>query len=269
MQSFWASEFAHPRQRRYEARRVRDVLKAFDFEKDVPNLLGKNQERTGERRLTFETFHDYFPTFPYVLEAQSFFNTDPDDNKYTRLSAWLTQFHKTFVFDRYLQVLQRYEFLCDTSGSRLHRPIPFFQRGLPLGMIFPWQGTKKGLIIHNGEQVSISSAFVHHFVLNGQRRMCLVVEPFRAWLGKVVQSGWTPETPPRERAKNDLHAIDLSSLPRWFGFASTTRMQPVFLPGCSEFLTLLFRAGHVRLDLGRKESFVQPRLTKRSRMRRA
>src|SRR5688572_13250536 len=107
MESFWAPNSLvggvppHPRQVRFEARRVRDLLAAFGLVRYAPEMMAAYGRYWGERRLTFEGFHDLCPTFPFMLEGQSVYGTAPEHNEWARLGTWMTRFHRTFVFQRY------------------------------------------------------------------------------------------------------------------------------------------------------------------------
>src|SRR5215212_8107571 len=97
MESFWAPTCfrktqAHPRQVRFEAQRVRMLLGALGLASHIPDMINRYGQAWGERRLTFETFHEFFPTFPWMLEAQSFYATSPQANRWAGLGALMTKF---------------------------------------------------------------------------------------------------------------------------------------------------------------------------------
>lgn len=216
MESFWAPRFSgvnhspNPRQIRFEANRVRDLLRVFGMDDDYAlKMINRFDQCWGDRRLTFEGFHEVIGTFPYVMEAQSFFRTIPmlaehsprDANEWTRFGRWMTDFPDTFVAKRYSNLLDRYERFSDPSRFKVATPIPEFQRGLPLAMCFPWQTVKRGLLLHNGTE-PLSRIFFSTELPRSGRHIRVFVERYSAWLAAVAKTGWTPKSPFRE------HEID-------------------------------------------------------------
>lgn len=201
MESFWSPSNLYsnntpsPYQVRFEARRVRMVLKALGLSDRVYDLMDAYEKWWGERRLTFESFHDAFPTFPVMLEAQSFFATSPQ-NPLARMATLMTRFEKTFLFERYQALLARYRAFCRPGGLPLHKPVPPESWGLPLGMVFPWDGIKGGLILHNGEPRTEGSRFVYEYLDDAGEAVRLTIERYPFWLLALARSGWTPEAPP-------------------------------------------------------------------------
>ena len=195
METFWAPNGfwaePHPRQLRFEAKRVEQVLAAFGLTARTSDLIAGFRERWRIPRLAFESFHDLFPTFPTVLEAQSLYRSDPRYSAFARLGRWMTDFVATAVCRRYLVLLDRFEHFCDPEKCVLAQPVAAESRGLPLGMCFPWQGVSGGLIVHNGPPRT-GSVFTHAVELNDGRRLRVAVERFTPWLDHVIASGWSP-----------------------------------------------------------------------------
>ncbi len=196
MESYWAptctsNRTPHPRQVQFEARRVRDVLRAFGWDHLREELVEWNHDYYGVRRLTFEAFHEFYPTFPYLLDAQSFFATDAAGSRWAKAGTWLTDFHRTFVAERYGVILDRQMYVSDPDQVVLRKPLPEFQRGLPVAMTFPWQGIKGGLVLHTAEPLTSSS--FHFDAVHADRELRFRVEQFAPWLRAVARSGWTPK----------------------------------------------------------------------------
>lgn len=112
----------------------------------------------------------------------------------------------------------------------LAEPLPVHEHGKPLGMMFPWQGLKGGLICHNGSfdgpvafpiEVAEPPGVPTRVIVekanptgrgpggaaNPPVRMRLVVERTAQWLGRIRRSGWpqsaaAPSPPPRPHASS-------------------------------------------------------------------
>jgi hypothetical protein len=196
MESFWTPSQdyrqAHPRQVRFEYQRVKMVLKAFGLVDMIPELIAAYQRWWGDvyKRLSFEFFHKYFPTFPVILDAQSFYATS-ELNKRSSLASLMTAFPRTFIYERYNEVNNWYLKLSDPKRVGIHELVPEELRGRPVGMIYPWDGVKGGLILHNGAPPSIGAGFVYRELKDGVP-MIYVIEHFRSWL---LGLDWTPRSP--------------------------------------------------------------------------
>src|SRR5687767_4890263 len=122
MESFWAPSVLvgkqpHPNQVRFEGRRVEMVLKAFALEEYKFQLIKDYHTRWGSelfpaKRLTFESFHRFFPTFPYMMEGQSFFRTSGESPR-GGAKALFHDFESSFVYQRYEVLLDRYRTFSD------------------------------------------------------------------------------------------------------------------------------------------------------------
>jgi hypothetical protein len=192
----WSNPTPDVCQLRFERQRVTMLLKALGLEKRILEMYNAYEEYWGVRRLTFETFFEFWPTFPVMLDARSLFATTPWNN-WARLARWMTRFRDTFVFKCYRELTARYQKLSDPSRYDGHKIVDPLSRGLPLGMIFPWDGVKGGLILHNGEPLTFGSKFIHEYLDDEDRPARLVVERYAAWVA-VISSRWAPESsPPR------------------------------------------------------------------------
>jgi len=205
MQSIWipgerlSDNPPHPAQVRYESERVEMVLKAFHLKKHLFDMIKAYELSFRVKRLTFATFHQFFPTFPCVLDAQSFFNAT-DKNPWMRLASLFNKFEESFVMERYLLLLDRYRRECDperviyVDGGRA-------SPGLPLCMIFPCDGIHGGLIMHNSPESLTCGMKLCFDTRDNDGRPCRVwVEKFNDWLEKLASLGWTPESPlPRRK----------------------------------------------------------------------
>lgn len=194
MESIWSPGRPNIRQIRFESQRVRMVLNAFDLANQIPQMVAAFAEKWGEPRLTFETFHEFHPTFPVALDAQSFFATSGFD-PWSRIATWMTRFSETFVFSRYEALATRYY---DTQyASRM----PEEATNLPLGMIFPWDGIRGGLIMHNERPRTFACQFVFRLLDSAGCPMRLVIERFDYWLYSIARSGWQPGAAPAKKVQ--------------------------------------------------------------------
>ncbi len=185
----------------FESERVEMVLKAFHLANRRFDLIKKYESFFLVKRLTFGTFHQFFPTFPYMLDAESFFNAT-DKNPWMKLASLFNKFEESFVMEPYLLLLDRYRRECDperliyVDGGRA-------SPGLPLGMIFPCDGIHGGLIMHNAPESLTGGMKLCYDNQDNEGRPCRVwVEKFTDWLPKIASLGWTPESPlPRRKLK--------------------------------------------------------------------
>jgi hypothetical protein len=144
--------------------------------------------------LTFEAFFDCFPTFPVMLDAQSFYATAPS-NDWARLPTLMSDFPNTFLYKRYAAVRSLYSILSEPGRAPFSTPVPPEQRNLPLGMIFPWDGLKGGMIMHDMAAPTHSAPYFSIPVSDNGKLTTYRIEPFRFWLRSMVASGWTPSSP--------------------------------------------------------------------------
>lgn len=99
----------HPKQIAFEDVRVRIVLDRFRLSRHIPAMQQRFEEKWGQRRLTFETFFKFFPTFPILLEAHSFYRI----SEHCRPAVLFRSFEQTFFLQRYLDV-----FTCGQEEAR-------------------------------------------------------------------------------------------------------------------------------------------------------
>ena len=209
MESFWAPNILferndpHPAQLRFEAKRVDMVLKAFKLQEVAPQLVEDYHTRWNSRRLTFESFHRFFPTFPYMMEGQSFFKTS-EGNGWMGLGTLFKSFDEHFIFKRYQILLHRYQTFSDPKKAILVEVVPPESRGLPLAMPFPCDGIRGGLVLHNNA-AALSTGFKVEFDYYDEEMVHtrLWIEPFKEWLDALARLGWTPDSPPPPRRRPD------------------------------------------------------------------
>lgn len=190
----WENADPDPRQLRFERQRVVMLLKAFGLEHHKNEMVSAYQAKWGEGRLTFETFYELWPNFPIMLEAHSFYATSPVNTR-ARLSRFMTVFRKSFIFKRYEYLRERYRDFSNPEIRDGHTKVPPEARGLPLGMIFSWDGVKGGLILHNSMPLTIGSKFIHEYFDEEYRPIRLVIERFTPWVAALSKSGWSPSSP--------------------------------------------------------------------------
>ncbi len=200
MESYWAptvfnEKQPNPRQLLFEEKRVKMVLKAFHLEKRLFDLINDYDLRWGVKRVTFESFMRLFPTFPVMLDAQSFYGTTAN-NRWMKLSALFDNFQGTFIYERYQLLLDRYRRFSNPENKTFVETVPPTLRGLPLAMAFPCDDIRGGLIIHNApEPLSSGLKFLVECPDDEGRPQRLWVEKFADWLDVLARRGWTPASP--------------------------------------------------------------------------
>jgi hypothetical protein len=165
----------HPRQVAFEDGRVRLVLDQFDLIAHIPELVRRFEEKWGRRWLTFESFFEHFPGFPVLLEAHSFYRVA----RHARPAALFRSFGETFFLRRYLDVYGR--------GREE-------AEGRPIGMVFPFDGYRDGMVIHNGRFATGGTRMIHDLARDVAPHR-VTIEPFLPFLRYLARQGWTAETP--------------------------------------------------------------------------
>lgn len=163
-----------PSQIEFEDTRVRMVVEAFKLFKHLVPLLGDCESREGERRLTFESFRKFFPTFPIVLEARYAGRVaercSPVD--------LFRRFDKLFVMDYFLEAYSRHQ---EEAQSR------------PVGLVLPFDTYRGGVVVHNGD-FDTRAAKLTHAVANDEPPHRVTVEPFQSLIRHLARGPWTPES---------------------------------------------------------------------------
>lgn len=165
----------HPKQIAFEAERVRIVLDRFGLSARIPEMMRQFQEKWGMSWLTFEAFCEFFPSFPLLLEAHSFFRVAEN----CRPARIFQSFDETFFIRRYLDVYARGQ---EEANGR------------PIGMVFPFDGYEGGLVMHNGRFGTVGTKMVHDVADNAPPHR-VVVEPFIALISYLARGEWTPGKP--------------------------------------------------------------------------
>jgi hypothetical protein len=218
MESFWSpvteAQEPHPAQLRFESIRVEMTLRAFGLLKRLPELVFDYERRWGVKRLTFESFHRFFPTFPFTMQAQSFFRTSGFDHPALGLPRLMIEFHKCFIFERYMMLLEYYRSLSD--GLILFaEPIPEESRGLPLAMAFPCDRFRGGLVLHNApESISLGGKFIYEAMDSAGQLLRLWIEAFGPWLSRLARTGWTPDSPPPRKLSKKKSLLRMGAVLR-------------------------------------------------------
>lgn len=171
----------HASQIAFEGQRVRLVLDRFGLGHHAPAMVARFEQKRGRRWLSFETFFEFFPTFPVLLEGHWFYQV----GRRCRPAALFRSFEETFLVRRYLDVHAR--------GREE-------AKGRPTGMVFNFDGYENGMVMHDGA-----------FDTGGVKMVCplpgdtpphrVTVEPFLGLLDHLAAGGWTPATPLPERPR--------------------------------------------------------------------
>ncbi len=210
MQSLWAPTVfsdtpPHPAQLRFEESRVKMVLKKFHLTHRLHDLINDYDSRWGVKRVTFESFMRFFPTFPVMLDAQSFFDTTATNN-WMKFSGLFDNFQDTFVFKRYQLLLSRYRRFSNPETAIMVEPVPSTLCRLPLAMVFPCDGIQGGLIMHNAPEPLSGHMKLRFDDYDEERRPFRVwVEKFEYWLEVLTRHGWTPDSAPVQRKVKRQH----------------------------------------------------------------
>jgi hypothetical protein len=206
VESFWAPSCfnqhePHPAQLRFEATRVEMVLRAFRLQDHAAALVRDYKKRWRVPRLTFESFHRFFPTFPFMMEAQSLYRTGGDSPAMT-LGGLFTSFPEHFIVRRYEALRERYRRFSDPRTAVLSEPVPPAARGLPLAMPFPCGGVRGGLVLHDrAEPLTTGPKVTLDYYDEELAHFHMWVEPFGAWLEALAALGWAPDAPPARRRR--------------------------------------------------------------------
>lgn len=165
----------NPKQIAFEESRVRLVLERFGLSSYIPQMIQSFEDKWAKKWLTFETLFEFFPSFPILLEAHSFYHV----SAHCRPASIFRAFEETFVLRRYLDVFARgQEEAC----------------GRPIGMVLPFDGFQGGVVIHNGLFNTGGTKIVHDIVGDAPPHR-VAVEPFIPFIRHLARGGWTPKTP--------------------------------------------------------------------------
>jgi hypothetical protein len=249
MESFWCpsvfqTKEPHPAQLRFEAKRVEMVLRKFKLTKVIPELIQDDYDYWGVKRLNFESFHRRFPTFPFMMEGQSFYRTS--EQRSVSLKGLFLAFHKSFIYKRYMVLLERYRAFSSPKGAAFVQVVPKESRGLPLAMPFPFVGIRGGLVLHNCDQALTTGFHLYYEYYNEKKvQRSLWVEGFLGWLDAVAKLGWTPESPPPTKLRRRRPVVHRGAIIRpWMvricgGFGPETYLLGIFLrflrPGANKY----------------------------------
>jgi hypothetical protein len=164
----------HRHQLAFEERCVHRVLKTFGLMDLVWQMRHHYKLKWNERaRLAFETFHAFFPAFPILLGARSFYG----------MEAWcgpaelFRKFEDLVLAEAYLETYER--------GRQE-------AKGRPVGLVCSFHGYRGGMVLHNGTFDTRGTKLVHD--LRGDvPPHRLVLEPFVGLLRHLAAGGWTPQ----------------------------------------------------------------------------
>lgn len=163
-----------PGQMRFEDERVKMILTEFKLLSDLQALLGDCEQRLGVRRLTFESFHEIFPTFPILLGARCRSRVA----EHCTPATLFRSFDDIFLMDLYLEVFARFQ---EEAFSR------------PIGLVVPFDGYRGGMIVHNGEYGTRGTRMVHDMPDDVPPHR-VTVEPFGRFVKYLARGQWTPKS---------------------------------------------------------------------------
>ena len=164
-----------PWQMRFEDERVRWVLEEFGLLGHLRPLNEDCHARETRRRLTFQSFHALFPTFPVLLSARCRGRVAegcPPARMFRR-------FDDVFLMQYYLE-----------AYDRSHEEA----RGRPVGLVVPFDGYRGGMVVHDGDFGTRSTKMTHP-VPDDVPPHRVTVESFPALVRHLARGGWTPRSP--------------------------------------------------------------------------
>jgi hypothetical protein len=179
-----STEFvAKEQQEAFEDTKVRHVMDRVGLVEEKKRLLRYVRRRYEAERLTFRVFNEVFSTFPVYLSCNRLGNVEPlHKNPKAILPIWF----KTFL---HLPFMEAYEAAYDAWPAK----------DRPFGMVFPRNGFKQGLIVHNGDlhQFVPPNASCHVYLGGSDKKrrkkqhhqIMLVVQPFTAFLDHIYNRG--------------------------------------------------------------------------------
>lgn len=167
----------------YEERLVSFVLKMFKLKKDEPHLRKRDEREGGAGNLRFSLFCDEYRTFPILLGADplrgTLIHTDP--------RCFLPQLFKNFDKTPFVTA---YELFFERVADRVD--------GRAVGLVFPRKGIRRGLVIHNGDDLDrrVFRGTVMTYHGGGKKeQLRLYVQPFQTMIEALYAEGhgWRPD----------------------------------------------------------------------------
>lgn len=159
--------------------RVSMLLKAFDLGGSEGKLRARHaKQHDGVKRLTFESFDHFFPTFPWQMTSKHLYDLkDP----FTALRP------PGKVREWYAKYNAHFQACCQSGDASQDRPLAM---AFTVGHIH-----RKGLIIHNGPPQTKRNRWLGELELLDGVKVKVCVEHYPAWLRAVAATDWTPDTP--------------------------------------------------------------------------
>ena len=168
----------------YERQRVQLLLKALGLKDHSTPVWLEHERLTGRKGLSFESFNNCFPTFPWTMAVTYVYSTWNDST--ANLRYWTESFWNSSFWDSYISFRQ---------AQNQREPDHLTRR--PLAMVFPYQGIRGGLVLHNSDPQTKDWHFAFHepdaYDDESVTRQ-FVVERYACWLAVVAKSGWSPES---------------------------------------------------------------------------
>ena len=148
---------------RWEYKIVSHLLTSLDLASARYQLLGMQEESTGQSRLTLNCFHCLFPAFPVYLVSQALYKVDQD----VKVARLFTRFDKTRLYKAWEDNIER---------------VPERFEDYSYGLVVQWPYVKNGFILHDAT-VDLHDRGMRLVFCQEDRR--LVLESFDAFLANL------------------------------------------------------------------------------------
>lgn len=177
--------FRREQECRWEGERVAATLNRLHLGQQAKVLRQRAVELIGTAQLTFRIFNYVYPTFPITLGCSRLSHLPKPLHLLQEaiFPAWFKNFRNLPIIDPFEEF---YEGLGDERTLR------------PVGMIFPRNGFKQGLIVHTGSPDQFVPPRSGYFCYHGGDRkhpLDLVVQPYIGLLDHIYNRGhgWKPD----------------------------------------------------------------------------
>jgi hypothetical protein len=166
---------------RFEDNKVYLVLEEFKLLKHLRDLNEDCDARESHRRLTFQSFHTLFPSFPILLSVRCRGRVA----EHCSPAKLFRGFGDVFLMHYYLEVFARLE---DEAQGR------------PIGVVVPFDGYRGGMVVHNGDYDTRTTKMTHP-IPDDLPPHRVTVEPFHPLIKFLAREDWTPESSMPEHAE--------------------------------------------------------------------
>jgi hypothetical protein len=167
----------------YENTCVDYLIKGMHLHANVRReLYRQERDETTHERLTFHSFHERFPTFPFLLGCSRLRGVKLHLDKKAMIPSLFRQFNEAPFVAAYEQF---YESMVARANGR------------SLGMVFPRKGIVRGLIIYSGDfDLDIPHSLLWTYTGGTKKSLHrLYVRPFQQVVEAIHNkgAGWRPE----------------------------------------------------------------------------